>query len=504
MRIKQFIFILIISFILLTICSMTSFLYPIHNRVDQNCFMTVGRGIVNGQVPYRDLFEHKGPYVYFMHAAAVLISPASFIGVFFIQFAFLIVFMVYIKKIASLFVSEKVSYYITLFTTALILTTNCYLRGDNTEEYGFTLITVSIYYLLVHYLKGNNDFVRGRIFFLNGIFIGFIFWSKFNLLGYWGGWLVFSLIPILIKRDYRYFIRSVCLFAAGFIVITIPLIIYFGLNNALYDLFYTYFYCNIFLYTKKNIFIKLFSLILGFIKNLLQNPVFTIVKVLGIYYFIIKDVYIKNKTCRHALLVSYLLLYLGVYWGGVWYDYYILITACYTVFGIIAVYNILANKVKFKPGTLVYWFKHEKKLMLTVTCMTIIVSVLLSNCLPYMFKSKNDYAQFKFAEIINKKPNATLLNYGFVDGGFYFAARIQPQNKYFHKVNISKEALPQMYEEQLSMIKNREVDFVVARLSKKQNVTQVKCPELYENYEVVTYADEIHDNYRYVLFKKAG
>ena len=46
-----------ISFVLLFFCSMTSYLFPIHNWVDQNCFLTLGKGILEGTVPYRDLFE---------------------------------------------------------------------------------------------------------------------------------------------------------------------------------------------------------------------------------------------------------------------------------------------------------------------------------------------------------------------------------------------------------------------------------------------------------------
>lgn len=121
MQKRKISFISVSSFILLTICSMTSFLFPIHNRVDQNCFMTIGKGIIYGQVPYRDLFDHKGPIIYFMHAAAALISTNSFIGIFLIQYISLVILMIYIKKIVCLFCSEQYSYLLALLTTAIIL-----------------------------------------------------------------------------------------------------------------------------------------------------------------------------------------------------------------------------------------------------------------------------------------------------------------------------------------------------------------------------------------------
>ncbi len=46
------------------VCSECSVLYPINSHVNQNCFFTVGRAWMNGMVPYRDLFEQKGPLLY--------------------------------------------------------------------------------------------------------------------------------------------------------------------------------------------------------------------------------------------------------------------------------------------------------------------------------------------------------------------------------------------------------------------------------------------------------
>ena len=80
---------LLLAFVLLSIGSMCSYLYPYQNRVDQNCFFTVGKGMMTGLVTYRDLFEQKGPLLYFLHGLAYLISPDSFIGVFAVSYTHL-------------------------------------------------------------------------------------------------------------------------------------------------------------------------------------------------------------------------------------------------------------------------------------------------------------------------------------------------------------------------------------------------------------------------------
>ena len=84
----EFIFIFITAFTTILICSKSSPLYPINDWTDANCYMTVGRAMLNGAMPYRDLFEHKGPVVYLLHALAAIVSDDSFFGVFLKEAAF--------------------------------------------------------------------------------------------------------------------------------------------------------------------------------------------------------------------------------------------------------------------------------------------------------------------------------------------------------------------------------------------------------------------------------
>lgn len=98
---------LLLAFVLLSIGSMCSYLYPYQNRVDQNCFFTVGKGMMTGLVPYRDLFEQKGPLLYFLHGLAYLVSPDSFIGVFGLEVASMTLWFVYLYKLARLYTTPR-------------------------------------------------------------------------------------------------------------------------------------------------------------------------------------------------------------------------------------------------------------------------------------------------------------------------------------------------------------------------------------------------------------
>ena len=78
----EYFYCLLIAIIFISICSKSSFLYPLNNWDDANSFFTMGKGMANGLMIYKDLFEQKGPLLYLIHAIAYLISNDTFLGVF--------------------------------------------------------------------------------------------------------------------------------------------------------------------------------------------------------------------------------------------------------------------------------------------------------------------------------------------------------------------------------------------------------------------------------------
>ncbi len=499
---KLFFFFLIVSFLLLAVCSMASFLFPIHNRVDQNVFFTVGREILNGKVPYRDLFEHKGPLTYFLHAAAALVSSSTFLGIYFLEVIFFAVFLLYLYKIALLFLNKRYSLFASLLTGVVILTTYCFLRGDNVEEYSLAFWAITMYYFLRNYVRGGTEPVSGKNIFLNGILVGCVLWIKFNLLGFWIGWALFTFLPLLFRKDWARFFRYIGLFFLGILVTSIPWVVYFTLNGAMYDFLYTYFYCNIFLYSQDiTLWQRLTTMAVGAAKNLGMNPLMSFFIIFGLVHFSRKNRFVWHKTGRWSVLGTFLVLYLGVFFGGRWYDYYILITAGYVIFGVIAMLRWAEDTKLVRLNGLSRQL-YGRLVGLSVAG-AFLICLFCGNCFPYIGRAKEAYPQFQFAEIINQKENPTLLNYGFIDGGFYLASHVRPINKYFCKVNIDRKELPEMYEEQTAILTSRAVDFVVIRIyGVTKNPADYNCPELFENYNMVSVATDPTDNYVFALFEK--
>ena len=96
-----------VGFLLLMICSRSSFLYPMNNWDDVNSYFTMGKGMMNGLVIYRDLYEQKGPYLYFLYGLAYLISHRTFAGVFAFEVVAAAFFLLFAYKSMRLFCSRS-------------------------------------------------------------------------------------------------------------------------------------------------------------------------------------------------------------------------------------------------------------------------------------------------------------------------------------------------------------------------------------------------------------
>lgn len=64
--------------LLMFFCTKSSPLYIINDWYDANAYFTMGKGMMNGAVPYRDLFDHKGPLLYLLYGIGYLIDSTGF------------------------------------------------------------------------------------------------------------------------------------------------------------------------------------------------------------------------------------------------------------------------------------------------------------------------------------------------------------------------------------------------------------------------------------------
>ncbi|MDE6292593.1 MAG: glycosyltransferase family 39 protein, partial [Bacilli bacterium] len=184
--------------------SKNSFLFKFNDWWDANAFMTMGKSIWQGVVPYRDLFEQKGPYLYFIYAIAAIISNKTFIGVYFLEIISMFINLIFVRKIIKLFYKdEKYSFLgilIYCFSAFFVFTFG---HGGSAEEFTLPLMFITMFYYN-RYLKDKKEInIDKKVLLINGIIAGVVFWIKYSLLGFW---FIFAatmcLIP-LFKKDIK-------------------------------------------------------------------------------------------------------------------------------------------------------------------------------------------------------------------------------------------------------------------------------------------------------------
>ena len=129
-------------------------------------------------------------------------------------------------------------------------------------------------------------------------------------------------------------------------------------------------------------------------------------------------------------------------------------------------------------------------------------SVLLgsSSNLEYAKNKKEDLIQYKFADIIQKRGGKTLLNYGFLDGGFYMAADILPNTRYFEWQNA---IVPNMDETLNREISEQKFDFIVV-IDSTALIRRPSFEIITQYYNLVGVENGIFENntYNYYLYER--
>lgn len=512
------VYFVVTSFIFLTICSKNSFLYPFNNGVDINCFLTVGKGIVNGMVPYRDMFEQKGPVVYFLYSLAYLLNPNGYIGVFVLEIISLSVFLFFCYKIFSLYIREKQQFIviapILLFA---MFTGKVFFQGGQVEEFVLPFLAGTLYITLKHFKdEHKHSALSYNSYLILGVCASVVLWTKYTMLTFWGVILVGVFVAELANKRLKHTLVGVCVFFGGVAIVTVPVLLYFMVNGAVDSLIEEYFLRNILSYDSsgenmgliRRMFESLVVVCKRFFEVVKRYSLMMYLSIGGIIVFMLSKKYVTSIIFKFTILLSSLALFYGVYFNKRKSDYYALIFVVFAVFGLIVLCDFMnywwkvhkgfvRKRLSSKPGfsRLITKLKVTslRQVLLPVAAILLVVCVwgeYNTNCnVVFMKETKENSPQYRFAEIINETPNSTMLNYDFLDGGFYYAADKLPTNKYFAKMNFFYESFPEMYDTQRKMVENKEVDFVVCRYAADGEYSD---RAVLDNYDLVS--KEVYNN----------
>ena len=497
---KTFLLCFSFSFFFLMICTKSSFLYPMNNWTDANCFFTIGKSALEGKVYYLDLFDQKGPLLYFYHTIAAIISYDSFLGVFLIEVLSFSFFLYYTYQLLTLYLKKTTTYYLLPIISFLILTLPAFSHGDSAEEFCLPFLMYSLY-SMIKFFKSNQITPSYQMIFTNGIMAGLVFTIKYSMLGFWFAFMMSFFFLMVKEKAYKKAIISCFIFLFGMALPFIPWLLYFLSHHALQAFYDAYIYFNIFLYPSTTpLLLRFFMIISKPIKFFATNLGIGIPFVIGCIYLWFTPTILKKTIHKWILCSTFFFLCFSVFFGGISFRYYPLILTPFLVFGIIGIALLIEEKY-----LLIYSKNWDARLIIMTTiCLGFSYYGSSNTSMMYPKTMKEDLVQYQFAKIITQTKNPTLLNYHFLDGGFHLTTKTIPVAKYFQKQNIPDTVFPNIKQEQDKLIKEKKVDFVITRTKINRYESFEYPKELKKNYREVDRKNETYEEnrFRYILWQK--
>ncbi len=245
---------MLISFICITFTSKNSFLFAYQDSRDIQIFLTTVRGILDGDVLYRDIFEVKGPYLYVIYTLGAMISEETLWGVYLIEVFLFSIYMYLSYKIANLYVkSVPLCFLITAITGFLSTTTLTMDCGGQAEELLLPVFSLIIYVTIKYFKEIYPKRIPAPKVLLVAICFTLIFWVKYTLVGLILGLILYLIIIQIQDKTLQNIPYYAGLFVVGIILGTLPIAVYFTYHNAWASLWDAYFYKLLFEYKTSKI-----------------------------------------------------------------------------------------------------------------------------------------------------------------------------------------------------------------------------------------------------------
>lgn len=419
---------------------------------DDNIFMIIGQGINKGFIPYKDLFDHKGPILFFIYALADIIAHGK-TGVFVLQIINLYFINLYIYKIAKLYKSNSKSVYLIIFSFFAYFTGTIG-EGAMNEEFSLLPLLICFYLALkqISISKENKITLPIYVPFIYGISFAFTFLIRANNSALICGLIIGFTILLFRCKQYKLWFNSILAFLIGFSLVCLPITYYFIKNDAFYDFIYYSFSYN-YIYAVEGI--KNRSEIL--IKILWLLPTI-ILSIISYKYFSFRE---------RIIIVPVLILSLfSVSLGNSYLHYYTLLIPLIILF-----FSKIINNMEKKKVILIF-----------------------SLCfIPYAYTSAKNFAKIFYFDIlksryeyykelekiynlipINEKDNTVPIELNYRDYALYSKFRMTPSSKFFFFQNKFSKDLKEVENNILNNLKSSKVNYVLVNDIRKINSNEIQ------------------------------
>ncbi len=444
---------------------------PIYRYIfetDEICYHTISLGWLRGRIPYRDLFDHKGPLTYVIYALGLLLSGRHTIGILLIFMAINAVSFVMMYRILRLFFDKDRALGGTVLVLILFFVKSRSLFSSGSKPDHFILLILLLSeYLYVRGIKRYHSngstspsatksdedkpdrppyhvaFTTLEMLLL-GLSCGAVFMIKLNVCIYYLTFIGFYLLWLLTRKYWKSFFCSCGLFLLGIVTVCAPFFIYYSSQHALSDFIYAYFKFNT-VYAKKGGIHLLFSRPFVDVQNSLVIVLLFAFLILTAYAFLNAK---ENRMTRVILVICSAITYAILAFAEVFPYTFVLLIPLY-IWACVLLVDLL------------YAFINQKTTRIAMVILAVFITVnytmnrvILDPSIPHEAPPVEQAMDTYF----EAHPDSTTIYYYNLCFPFcYSKTYATPDFKYFF---IPREASFEMYAEQTNYIRSAQPDVI--------------------------------------------
>ncbi|MDU7074835.1 MAG: hypothetical protein E6334_06105 [Streptococcus peroris] len=211
--------------------------------LDAGLFEYFGFAMSKGDVPYLNIFDHKGPVIFLVNYIGYALA-----GPFGIKCLYLLCIFIFFNicyAIGRLFASVTSIFFVdTIIYFVLIV----YFDGGwGLEGYMLPFIAFSLFVFIKYLL---HEQLENRDIVLVGFSFAVVLLTKANMIGLWIVFSLYLLMEFIYKKAYKRLLEVVLYFVGGALVFALPVFIYLGVTGSFSQMLFQSISLNI-IYSKE-------------------------------------------------------------------------------------------------------------------------------------------------------------------------------------------------------------------------------------------------------------
>ncbi len=222
-----------VSFLFALCFSVASPLEKGMNGNDYSIFYLIGKRWTEGYLPYRDLFDHKGPLIFAIYSLGISINESR--GIYFLQAVSLFISLFFAYKIVQKNMKPSAKGFVAVAAVLAFIAPLQY--GEAlTEEFSLPLLMASAYFVdsfFKDYRSGCEHAPKHAM--LYGVTVAASLCMRVTNSAAVCAWVAVISVLLVANKKYINLLKNAAMFLTGFFAVILPFSIYFISNGAFDD-----------------------------------------------------------------------------------------------------------------------------------------------------------------------------------------------------------------------------------------------------------------------------